>query len=263
MPDVNETVAVAFDRPADRKAAEALGERLQLPIAKRFRDPHALHLAVSEPNRIELRVVAADHPLHGGHPVAVELLKLDTASPAGRKLNTPLFKAVGVRKGNPFRPRVLDATAGLGEDAWLLATTGCDVLALERHPVIHALLENGLRRAAEAQPEIATRIELLHNNAAGHLASPNPEPQTSNPDVVYLDPMFPLGRKTAERKPMRVLRMLAGDDPDADALLEPALQRAARRVVVKRPRHAPPLAGREPTVTHAGKALRFDVYATG
>jgi 16S rRNA (guanine1516-N2)-methyltransferase len=81
------------------------------------------------------------------------------------------------------------------------------------------------------------------------------------PDVIVMDPMFPQGRRAAERKPMRVLRMLAGDDEDADALLAAALAAGVHRVAVKRPLHAPPLdAGRAPGVVHKGKAVRFDVY---
>ena len=81
------------------------------------------------------------------------------------------------------------------------------------------------------------------------------------PDVVYLDPMFPTGRKAAERKPLRVLRRLVGDDADAGELLAAALRVAKRRVVVKRPLRADPL-GAKPTATHRGKAARYDVYAT-
>jgi 16S rRNA (guanine1516-N2)-methyltransferase len=83
------------------------------------------------------------------------------------------------------------------------------------------------------------------------------------PDVVYLDPMFPTGRKTAERKAMRVLRLISGDDLDADRLLGAALKVARRRVVVKRPLRGEALRGAEPMVMHRGKSLRFDVYGVG
>jgi 16S rRNA (guanine1516-N2)-methyltransferase len=164
---------------------------------------------------------------------------------------------------------VLDATAGLGEDAWLMAAAGCRVVALERDAVVHALLTDGLRRAAAVRPDITERI-TLHRGSMFDLVN-DTEAHGSHPwasggdtfDVVYLDPMFPPGRKTAERKPMRVLRWRVGDDGDADALLARALELARRRVVVKRPRHAAPLAGRPPTHAHHGKSLRYDVYAAG
>ncbi|MEM1444575.1 MAG: class I SAM-dependent methyltransferase [Planctomycetota bacterium] len=256
------TVAVAFDRPRQRERAELLAKRLNLPLAQRLADAHDLHLAVAhrgdrQDDRLELRVNAhlhRKHPLTGGHPVAAEPYLLDTTSPAGRKINAPLFKAMGIRKGEPFRPLILDATAGFGEDAWLLAAAGCSVVAYERHPIVHALLEDGLARAATSHPEVDERITL---QPASLLTDAKP----GAVDVIYLDPMFPSGRKTAEKKPMRVFRWLLGDDDDADTLLPSAFALRPRRVVVKRPRHAPPLAGREPVHSHQAKALRFDVYS--
>ena len=75
--------------------------------------------------------------------------------------------------------------------------------------------------------------------------------------------MFPLGRKAKERKPMRVLRMLAGDDEDAPALLKAALDTGVHRVCVKRPLRAPVIEHAQrtkPDVVYKGKAVRFDVY---
>ncbi len=275
-PAASPSLAVAFDRPADRDAAQDFAAQHGLAVAKKFNDPHDLHLVWAAQNndthRLELRVAAHDHPLRGGNGVASDLLKLDVTSPAGRSLRTPVLKAVGVKRGLP-RPRVMDVTAGLGEDSWLLAAAGCTVVAVERHPLIHALLQDGLRRAAAQAPEIAQRITLATpqdalsalNTLAGEPhtapdAAPHAPPHTA-PDVVLIDPMFPGPRKTAERKAMAVLRWVAGDDPDADTLLAPALAAATRRVVVKRPRAAPALDGHAPSVTHGGRGLRFDVYA--
>ncbi|BAM05121.1 class I SAM-dependent methyltransferase [Phycisphaera mikurensis] len=262
-------VAVAFAGKANRPAAEALAARLGLPIAKKFRDPHPLHLAYGPDGRLGLRVVAAGHPLAGGHPVAADLLAVDTSSPAGRKLATPFFKAMGVRRGEPARPRVLDATAGLGEDAWLLASAGCRVTALERNPVVLALLQDALARAADREPETAERLTVRGAEALDALLALAAGPEADRPDVVALDPMFPLGRRATERKPMRVLRMLeeaaadrAGSADDEPALLAAARAAARRRVAVKRPGKAPPLAGQEPDVVFPGRAVRHDVYLT-
>ncbi|MEM8781442.1 MAG: class I SAM-dependent methyltransferase [Planctomycetota bacterium] len=282
------TIAIAFDKPRQSNRATQLAEQLALPLAQRLADPHDLHLCVAhvapdQPDRLELRLnphprkqsAPANPKAHGytagarvrlnpGKPVYPNPQSLDTTSPAGRKLNAPLFKAVGVRKGDPARPRVLDATAGFGEDAWLLAAAGCPVTAYERHPVVHALLEDALGRAKETHPEIATRITLCLADLLTP-AGQKPEPQIPTPGVVYLDPMFPPGRKTAEKKPMRLLRMIVGNNDDADALLDHALRLLScgngGRVVVKRPRHAPPLSGRTPVHSHGAKALRYDVYA--
>jgi len=51
-----------------------------------------------------------------------------------------------------------------------------------------------------------------------------------------------------------------GDDIDAAALLAAALECAGKRVVVKRPRLAPVIAGLPPSFSQAGKSSRFDIY---
>lgn len=258
--------ALSADPPYDQRLiarADALAGELGLCIMK-LGDPGCDLRLVVTPTRLELRVERGE--LAGGKPVYADLSKLDTTSPAGRSLNNPLFKAVGIKKGHAHRPRVMDCTAGLGEDAWLLAANGCVVDAYEREPIIAALLSDALARAGETQPEIRNRISLHQDDAAawtGCLSNPSEQQVPSNfaPDVIVLDPMFPQGRKAAERKPMRVLRMLAGDDDDADALLAEALATGVHRVAVKRPLYAPTLdAGAAPSVVHKGKAVRFDVY---
>lgn len=270
MPHHPPTIAVSYENVSQRGRAEAVAAQLGLALAQKFGDPHPLHLAVAEDvdgetHRLELRVVEPGHELAGGHGVFADLTSLDTTSPAGRSLKTPLLKAVGInRHRGSSRPRVLDATAGLGEDAWLLAAAGCEVTAVERHPVIHALLADALRRARTTAPVVADRITLANCADAEAVLRPLQMSKSERDgfDVVLIDPMFPGAerRKTTERKPMRVLRGLAGDDADADKLLDLALCAAIRRVVVKRPRRAPALAGREPGVVHAGRGLRFDVY---
>jgi len=212
--------------------------------------------------RLELRILQGDPLLVGGHPVASDLTAIDTTSGPGRSLGQPLIKAVGIKRRDPFRPSVVDVTAGLGEDAWVLASVGCETIACERNPVTHALLADGLERAGQIAPETAGRLSTSQAHGVEVLHRLADTPPESRPDVVYLDPMFPLGRKTAERKAMRVLRLLSGDDTDAHELLQAALPVAGRRVVVKRPLRAPAIQGPPPTVIHKGKSLRFDVYVT-
>lgn len=167
----------------------------------------------------------------------------------------PIAKAVGV-KGN-VRPRVVDATPGLGRDAFVLASLGCEVILIERSPVVAALLEDGMRRLTHSDTELAARFSLVHGNSAQVLASWSDAPV----DVVYLDPMFPHRKKSAAvKKEMKVFQALLGSDPDADALLAPAKALAARRVVVKRPNSAPNLADSPPSMAITSKKHRFDVY---
>lgn len=168
-----------------------------------------------------------------------------------------IAKAVGIQPG--VRPRVLDATAGLGRDAFVLATLGCEVTLIERQPLIGALLEDGLARARQDAEvaAIAARMTLLPGNAIERMAAWSGEP----PQVIYLDPMFPHRDKSAlVKKEMRLFRPFVGDDLDAPALLAAALALASHRVVVKRPRKAPVIEGCKPGYSLEGKSSRYDIY---
>ncbi|WP_438863245.1 class I SAM-dependent methyltransferase [Neptunicella sp.] len=167
-------------------------------------------------------------------------------------------KAVGIKTAE--RPTVLDCTAGLGRDAFILASLGCQVQMIERSTVVAALLEDGIRRAC-LHPDLADwfaqRMQLLDGFAVEVMQ----RWQQDNPDVVYLDPMFPHRKKSAMvKKEMRLFQQLLGPDEDADLLLGPALALAKKRVVVKRPAGAPYLAQRKPDIEMTGKANRFDIY---
>lgn len=212
--------------------------------------------------RLQVRVLpgpGVEADLARGHGISASPADIDTASGPGRSLQAPIFKAVGVKNGE--RPRVLDCTAGLGSDSWLLAAAGCQIACIERQSMVHALLADGLARARLQKPEIAARITLLPCQSA--LTALENWREVWLPDTIYLDPMFPGQRKTAEKKAMKVLRLLAGDDADDDALLAPARALATRRVTVKRPAQAPHLAGVKPQLVFEGKGFRFDVYLQG
>ncbi|MCC6671061.1 MAG: class I SAM-dependent methyltransferase [Planctomycetes bacterium] len=175
---------------------------------------------------------------------------------SGSLRSQPLARAVGI---GAAPPHVLDATGGLGRDAWLLATLGCRVTLVERHRILAFLLRAALARAAAspATAACAARIELLEGDAREALRGCM---DAGRPDVVYLDPMFGGSRRTAlARLDLQVVQQLLGEEPDDPKLLQAARAAARRRVVVKRLRTAPPLApGRSHAV--AGQAIRFDVY---
>jgi 16S rRNA (guanine1516-N2)-methyltransferase len=169
-----------------------------------------------------------------------------------------IARAIGLKGKSSLH--VLDATAGLGRDAFVLASLGCKVDMIERSAVVAALLQDGLERAAsdvELRSWMPANMQLFHGVATDLLADWPHE----KPDVVYLDPMFPHRKKNAAvKKDMRLFQQLLGPDEDADLLLGPALTLAKNRVVVKRPSGAPFLDGRKPHIEMLGKANRFDVY---
>jgi len=203
---------------------------------------------------------------------ALELLKLDEPKLGGIKVDfvegatahrrkfgggrgQDIAKAIGLKHG--FTPHILDATAGLGRDAFVLASLGCQVTLMERMPVVAALLDDGLERAKlnSEVGEIAERMQLVHVSSIEKMAL------AEQVDVVYLDPMYPHREKSAAvKKEMRVFQSLVGEDLDADALLAPALALAKYRVVVKRPSYAPPLNNKKPSTSIKMKKNRFDVY---
>jgi 16S rRNA (guanine1516-N2)-methyltransferase len=180
----------------------------------------------------------------------------------GGGLGQGIARAVGLKQSADLW--VADLTAGLGEDAFVLAGLGARVVLLERHPVIGALLEDGLRRARQLAGNSSTaatieRMDLILCDAFAWLQARTGD---NCPDVAYLDPMFPERTKSARvRKEMQALQRIVGADGDSAALLELALDRARYRVVVKRPRHAPPLGTRSPSFAVTGRSTRYDVYA--
>ena len=173
----------------------------------------------------------------------------------GRK--QPLARACGIKPNK--NPSILDLTAGLGKDGVVLASLGCDVTLIERHPIVAALLENGLNRAQQ-QPQMANicqHLQHYHQDSLHYLQ------QNPTIDVIYLDPMYPKRNKSAlVKKSMQILQQLVGSDDDSATLLQPALKLAQQRVVVKRPKNAPPLANKKPNMSIHSKKTRYDVYFT-
>ncbi|WP_457576453.1 class I SAM-dependent methyltransferase [Desulfomarina sp.] len=168
-----------------------------------------------------------------------------------------LARAAGIRPG--VRPFVLDATAGLGSDSFVLACLGCTVHMLERSPVLHALLEDGLNRAAQhpkTEHIIRKRMHLFHEDTVSYL-----QKTTAVYDTIYLDPMYPHRTGTAlNRQSMRIIRDLVGNDEDSSSLLETARTKAKKRVSVKRPKGAEHLAQRSPSFMIKTKNSRYDIY---
>ncbi|MEX0431238.1 class I SAM-dependent methyltransferase [Spiribacter insolitus] len=167
-----------------------------------------------------------------------------------------IARACGVGGGSC--PRVVDATAGLGRDAFILAATGAQIILLERSAVVYALLVDGLRRAAGGGAEdIVSRMTAIHIEAVEWLRGHGTD---EKPDTVYLDPMYKGRRRAAAGKELALLQALLGP-PESDAeLFEAARTAACNRVVVKRHRRAPALAGITPDYRLTGRSTRFDVY---
>jgi 16S rRNA (guanine1516-N2)-methyltransferase len=233
-------IAVWVDAPgsesSDRSAA--LAQRLRIPVLTAVTQERDYDFVLQHTARgLELRSVHT--PMMG-----VLLVNINRKSWRITRRD-PLAKAVGRRAR-----RVADATAGFGGDTLLFARMGFHVVAIERSPVVAAVLRDALSRAG--YPDLQT----YERDSCEALWSLHPRP-----DVVYLDPMYPRKRHSSALpgKELQILRALVGDDDGSQRLFTVAAKIAQQRVVVKRPLHAPPLVA-DPTLSFAGKLARYDAY---
>lgn len=261
---MSDTLAVLCNDPDRFAQAEQLSVRLQLPL---LCDQTAESIAdygfvvMFSPSGIALQQTGRKAP----GPIIAEFTEgaVDHRRKFGGGKGQMIAKAVGVKAG--VYPRVLDATAGMGKDSFVLASLGCELTMIERSPVVHVLLQDGLQRALEFAREqdaellqVIHRMQLVGHDSLTYFGSLRFE---QFPDVIYLDPMFPERQKTADvKKEMAAFHSVVGKDEDADALLPLALTHVNYRVVVKRPRKAPFLNNQTPSYQLEGKSSRFDIY---
>lgn len=253
--------------PSQEEAGTVLSQRLGLPaesfeaplkqVLKSYSEGVALVLG---PEGLGLH--ALDMP--GSDAVRISLAEgaLGWRLARQRARQEMIVKACGLLKAEQAL-HVFDATAGLLRDASVLAAAGAHVQVAERSPVIAALIEDGLQRM-KGHADMADLLSRLVFVPGDSLRLLREMARSENrPDVIYLDPMFPHRDKAAlVKKEMRIFRAVVGEDNDADALLPAALAVARRRVVVKRPRHAPWLADQKPALVMEGKSGRFDIHLT-
>lgn len=172
-----------------------------------------------------------------------------------------LPRAIGVKKNQSLS--VLDVTAGLGRDGFLLAALGCQVTLLESSKLVGALLADGLRRAAGLIEKKALSIELIGIESSEYLQAlvQGRHAHAARPDVIYLDPMYAPTKKSAKvKQAMRLLSEVVGPDESSVLLLQLSRSIAKKRVVVKRHRLAPPIDACLPDEQLIGNSTRFDIY---
>jgi 16S rRNA (guanine1516-N2)-methyltransferase len=160
-----------------------------------------------------------------------------------------LAKAIGVK--GPYRPSVIDLTAGMLGDTLLFLSFGCSVVSVERNPLISFLIESAKENAKH---EALSRWRFISGDAQSILSS------SLETDVIYFDPMFEdFNEKSSPRKEMRIFRHFIGQDQDAKSVFERVRGMDVKRFVVKRPRLSEKLGSEEP-LAYVGKATRYDVY---
>ena len=210
------------------------------------------------PDGLELRIYDEGLTLVGeGMELRGDFMRLLPRLRSDRVRSELLVKAARIK--GVEAPVVVDATAGLGEDSLLLAAAGFHVDLYERDAVIAALLRDALDRAGN-EPQLTdavARMTLHEEDSIAALRS-----LEMAPDVVLLDPMFPARTKSAQvKKKFQLLHHLESPCEDEAALLDAAIAAHSRKVVIKRPPKGPYLAGKKPSYSLTGKAVRYDVIA--
>lgn len=176
----------------------------------------------------------------------------------GKGRGQNLAKAVGF-KFNKNRT-IIDATAGLGYDAFILASLGANVTLIERSEKIYDLLKAAISEAKLYGGEISkivNRMNLLFGDSKDILPNIAPE-------VILIDTMYKDRKKSAlVKNDMRLVREVVGSDSDHVELINVALNNASKRVVIKQPRYAETLDNIK-GCSHQilGKTIRYDVYVT-
>ena len=254
------TQAGILDDGTAHELAAALSRSLDLPLSREIEPGWQFvlfytALAENRGFRLELQLTGKQAP----GPVHVDFSAGHHRHRRhfGGGRNQPLLRAIGVKPG--INPDVIDATGGLGRDAFVMASAGCQVRILERSPVLTALLQNGLQTAHD--DDTAAITGRMSVQLADSITFLEQLPRNAWPDTIYLDPMYPQRDKPAKvKKEMQVLQLLLGKDIDSEALLAIALQRSRKRVVVKRPASAGPLGGCKTGIHVKSKNTRYDIY---
>jgi len=255
------TIAISANRGIPKIQLDQLANQTSLPLLdQHLQADYLLHITTEY---LELRKTNHDQKKPKSESIHVDFLagKTNHRRLHGGGKGQDLAKAIGLHKIK--EPKILDLTAGMGGDAFVLATLGANITLIERNPVTHALLNDALNRAKLSADNdlqnIISRMTLKNEDAL--LTLQNLEADNL-PDVIYIDPMFPSRSKSAQvKKEMQFFHDIVGTDDDSEKLLLTALSLAKKRIVVKRPRLAEKLTEEvQPAFDITGKSTRYDVY---
>lgn len=252
-------LAVMPQSISDQEAAIALGEQLAMPVIAIDTDLNRCcefsAVLLLERGQLALQLTGKGAP----GPVSIDFGGAAMRHRRRSGHNELLGRAVGLGRKSPLA--ILDATAGLGRDSFVLADLGCEVRLCERDPLIAEMLARAIDAAISVSDRwlagVASRMLLSRGDARAL-----PRAVSGAVDVIYLDPMFPERDKSAAvKKDMALFQLVLRGTPPHDAeLLHWALAQNVARVVVKRPSRAPCLGGLAPSHEIKGKAVRYDVY---
>ena len=199
----------------------------------------------------KLTLCSGEMNLYGDFSQLIPRLKINN-------LNGEMLIKAAKLKGMDHTPIAVDMTAGLGEDAFLLAGAGCKVIMFEQDEVIASLLEDAIKRGKEIVEikDVMDRMTLIKGDSIEGVKSLD-----IIPDIVYLDPMFPQRQKSGLiKKKFQIIHELEKPCSNGSDLLNAAISTKAKKIIVKRPQKGENLVDIKPNYTISGKAIRYDVY---
>ena len=242
----------------DEKKAFELARDLQVPFLGTFQNDLEESITGTEPKVFLTAGPGGLALVSDGLRISGDFRNMLRRIRPDRLRSELLVKASGINKEQE-RCRVrkaVDATAGMGEDAFLLAAAGFFVTMFERDPVIAALLRDAMERALkdEQTAPVVRRMSLEENDSIDSLLK-----MPDKPDVIFLDPMFPERTKSAlVKKKFQLLHVLETPCEEEEKLLRAAMKADPGRILVKRPLKGPWLGQIKPSFSLSGKAVRFD-----
>lgn len=210
-----------------------------------FYHQDAVHCFIHSANNIKLKVEE-------------QLLSLDLEKSLSQKMN--ILRKEGVKQqllhkalGSP-KPalKILDCTAGFGEDSLWFVAMGHQSYMLERNPLLFSLLANALKMMRSYRQNIELSFADSHsfNNFQDF-------------DAIYYDPFFQKKKSAKTKKNMQLMGDLFHDhDLDAQDVAEHLLDQCRTRLIIKRADKAPYLI-KNPTYEIKGKTVRYDIYYRG
>lgn len=255
--NMNSSICVAYKSEDLQEKAQFLADQLELKCLPYKGIDTELTLIIT-PEYLELADLNKKSSIH------VDFISgaLEHRRKYGGGRGQAIAKAIGLKQGTQ-PPTILDATAGLGKDAFVFACLGCPVTMIERSPIVAALVDDAITRAKDNETFkifLNQRFELVKANAINYMSLLDEQNQ---PEVIYLDPMYPERKKSAlVKKNMQILQTLLGHDDDINDLLNAALKTAKKRVVVKRPKGAESIGTIKPTTSIESRKTRYDVYVS-
>lgn len=255
------TIAISAERGIPKTQLDALAKQTSLPLLdQHIQADYLLHITT---DFLELHKTNLDQKKPKPESIHVDFVsgKTNHRRLHGGGKGQDIAKAIGLHKIK--YPTVLDLTAGMGGDAFVLATLGAKITMVERNVITHALLNDAINRAKLSADDelqaIISRMTLKNEDALLTLENLN---SNNLPDVIYIDPMFPTRSKSAQvKKEMQFFHEIIGPDEDSENLLLKSLNLATKRIVVKRPRLAEKLTNKTQSAFEiSGKSTRYDVY---